>query len=337
MAAGNAWSIAEDEVRNSTAIVLSSFKLGPPSLRPYQPFEVTFTISNAGDRDLRKLWVSTQVNRRFFSSPVLRSTKVLESLPLDDEKNICLPIKFRHDPNIFDFRFYPLSIPIAVEEEEESETETGNKTRILLIKKAVPLNAELLLPRLKSFGLPDGRRANILLFGDTLTGKTTLLKTMISALSGELALAPAGVSPVGNHPHVTQMLYRVQITSGLNVLDTWGSYEREDVAQASRAFRYLVAGGLPVAWGREKRIRVADPSLLQQLARHTEMQPDVVFFTVSSEIAQQSATAAAYVKRMQRYISILNQERPGMPLYGFRFCYLVECRPSAIHRLNDDR
>lgn len=152
---------------------------------------------------------------------------------------------------------------------------------------------------------PDGKPGTMVIFGEFGTGKTTLLRTMLSCIKGELVLTgfdTGSVNAANNHASTTLRL--VEICPGLRILDSWGS-EPNCYKDNAPEFRRLLRGELPLGIDIKKG---SDPNELDKVPKESGApKPDVVFFTITQQLVQNQD----YIKRLAKFMEIMGEERPG--------------------------
>ena len=329
MDASKTWQPDHDTLDSQVLQVVDE-KVLPAALKPYEPFDISFTVENIGNSDIDKLWLITSVCEQHFpKSPLLKTTATINALKANDAVSVTLRMKLRQDSYVNDFRFYPLAIGVTFYLDAARQQRfhqhnmllnSGIRRCIVSLLTTTSSNLiALLTTRLQNFRISTERSGHILIFGEAGTGKTTLIKTMLSALKGSLVFTGYNVGSTGaTSKHQTTELRRVALTPGLHILDAWGCAPDNYINDT--AFRYMVSGSLPLGWHMESVIRLSDAKIRQQLIKQEELRPDAVFFTFTHQLVENDS----YRQRIKRFIAVMSEERPGSYLLQILLlCYFL--------------
>jgi len=168
--------------------------------------------------------------------------------------------------------------------------------------------------------IPDLPHVNILLFGDAGTGKTSLMYTTLTAMSGKIIRNHPDLGPaIATSKHATTSYTLVDVTDEITLMNTWGS----DPSQYQLGeFELLLKGVLPekhsildVPLTRDERVR------LLSLPEESRTKPDSIFFTLDVAHLENPES----MKRLKGYINDCGKFRPDLnPFLIFTKINLVD-------------
>lgn len=287
----------------------------PDQLQPYKPFHLTMMVENISDTDLPLIYVKTKVDEAHFPQcPLTQSSAKLEALRQNEPKKLTLLVDINNSRQAAsDFQHYPLAIAVLFFSDAQRKQKI-HQHNVSLNSGAFPLlvNSSLTFPlviltsRLLSFRLP-GAPGKILLFGHAGSGKTTLIKTMLSALRGTIVFTGYGVSTTGaTSRHQTTSYRKIELTPALHILDAWGLLEDNFTADDT-VFRFMITGALSLDWQMQSAVRLLDPNVKAQMQRLDELRPDIMFFVFTPALIEDDG----YLRRVKQLIRVTKEERDG--------------------------
>jgi len=174
-------------------------------------------------------------------------------------------------------------------------------------QQRITFAVEFFLGTLHNYVPPAGRRkVNVLIFGKAGTGKTTLIKTILSMMKGRIVTGGGGQVGGGlNHASTT---YReIKICPTISVWDPWGATANN---YQGHELELMLSGSLPPNWEMDAKIKLHEPAIHARAGlRDNPDRIDAVFFTVSPLMAND----LEYLKRINEWTQIVNH-------YDHRMC-----------------
>jgi len=265
------------------SLSLSSPIIAPSCLLPGQKFKIGCDVQNIGSTNLGNMQAIIK-DSPYWSA----STIPVSPLKINESTTIGLEVKVKNEKTI---KKLPKHVQLEI---KHGEKVVGGLN--------IELSMEFFTSGIKDFKPVNNKpKLNILLFGGAGTGKTTLIKTILSTMKGDIVRTIGGFVGGGSE-HASTTFREIRVSKTISVWDAWGAttnnYKADELS-------LMLIGAVPPNWNMGNPIDYTDDIIRSRLTKTNPDAISAVFFTITQELVNDPV----YKANLKKWIDVVKQKR----------------------------